>query len=148
MRWSLLLIAACLLACREPAPVPIVWGEDVCEHCHMTITDPRFAAELLTRTGKVMRFDDIGCLAEFSMGDRVTEDQVHSRWVMNYLHPEEFLSVEDAIFLHSDSLRTPMNHGLLAVRPSPAADSLREALGGRLMTWPEVLRLVAAGSRS
>ncbi len=148
MRWGLLATAACLLACREPAPVPIVWGEDACEHCHMTITDPRFAAELLTRTGKVMRFDDIGCLAEFSMGDRVTEDQVHSRWVMDYLHPEEFLSVEDAIFLHSDSLRTPMNHGVLAVRPGPAADSLRQVLGGKLLTWPEVLQVVAAGRRT
>lgn len=145
---GLLVITACLAACGPPAPVPIVWGDDVCDHCHMTITDPRFAAELLSRTGKAWRFDDIGCLAEFSLGDRLAEDQVHSRWVMDYLDPREFLSVDEAVFLHSDSLRTPMNHGLLALRPGPAADSLRQALGGRLLTWPEVLRLVAAGSRS
>ena len=29
-------------------PRPIALGEEVCRHCHMTIADPRFAAELVT----------------------------------------------------------------------------------------------------
>ena len=53
----------------------------------MTIADPRYAAELVTRTGKVLVFDDIGCLAAFLASGEVAPAAVHSTWAHDYVSP-------------------------------------------------------------
>lgn len=127
------------LACGEPRPGAFTWGSDACEHCHMTLADPRFAAQLVTTRHRVHRFDDPGCLANFLLQEQVPADLVHSLWVNDFLAPERLLRVEDAVFLRSDRLRTPMDSRIAALVPGPPADSLRAALAGELLTWEQVL---------
>lgn len=43
-------------------PRPIAWGEEACAHCRMLISDPRYAAQIVTRDGAAASFDDPGCL--------------------------------------------------------------------------------------
>lgn len=106
----------------------------------MTAVQPNYAAELVLTTGKVQVFDDPGCLAAFVREGSVETNRIHSLWVADYLDPAgAMLTVEDAVFLRSPALRTPMNHGVAALRPGPAADSLRTALGGTLVAWNDVL---------
>lgn len=132
------LLGAAALACGTPGPVPIAFGEAACDHCHMTVVDRRFAAELVTRTGKVYAFDDAGCLATFTVNGPVGPDQVHSAWVTDFRQPGALIPAQDAIFLRTDSIRTPMSSNLLAV-PRTAGDSLQAALGGTLLDWAQVL---------
>jgi copper chaperone NosL len=136
-----LTLALLLAGCGEPGPVPIAFGERECDYCHMTAVQPGYAAELVLRTGKVYVFDDPGCLAAFVRDGTVEAGAVHSMWVNDFLAPETPpLRVEEAVFLKSDSLRTPMNHGFAAMRRGPRADSLRAALGGTLVRWEDVVR--------
>lgn len=132
------LLGAAALACGTPGPTPIAFGEAACDHCHMTIVDQRFAAELVTRTGKVYVFDDAGCLATFAVTGPVGPEQVHSVWVTDFRLPGTLMPAQDAIFLRTDSIRTPMSSNLLAV-PRTAGDSLQAALGGTLLDWAQVL---------
>ncbi len=104
----------------------------------MSIADPRFAAELVTRTGKVFYFDDAGCLAAFAVGGTVTPDRVHSAWVTDFRAPGTLIPAQDAAYLRTDRVQTPMGSNLLAV-PRAAADSLQAALGGTLLDWAQVL---------
>jgi len=108
----------------------------------MTLADPRFAAELVLQTGKALPFDDVGCLAAYLATGGARADAVHSLWFSDYLAPGELLPMAEVVFLRSDSLRTPMDYGVVALRPGPAADSLRERLGGTLVAWEEILRRV------
>lgn len=136
-----LTLALLLAACGEPGPVPIAWGERECDYCHMTVVQPGYAAQLVLRTGKAHIFDDPGCLAAFVREGTVAPESIHSLWVNDFLSPDAPpLRVEEAVFLRSDSLRTPMNHGVAALRPGPGADSLANALGGRLVRWHDVVR--------
>ncbi len=132
--WSAL-AAAALLGCARPAPRAIAYGEEPCRHCHMTIADPRFAAELVMTTGKVYVFDDVGCLTAFVEEGRVPPSQVQGLWVYDYLQPDSLLDARQAVYLRVDSLATPMASHLVAVRAGSAADSLRARLGGTLLTW-------------
>ena len=132
------LLGAAVLACTAPGPVPIVLGERDCDHCHMTIADARFAAELVTRTGKVYFFDDAGCLATFTVNGTVPPEQVQSAWVSDFRHPGTLIPAQDAIFLRTDAVRSPMASNLVAV-PRSAGDSLRAALGGTLLDWAQIL---------
>lgn len=116
-----------------------MYGTDQCAHCHMTIADPRYAAELVTRTGKVLVFDDIGCLATFLASGAMAPAAVHSAWAHDYVAPGEWARTGDLSFVHSDSFHTPMGSGLVALASREDADSLRAAVGGERLDWAQVL---------
>lgn len=105
----------------------------------MTVTDPRYSAELVTRTGKVLVFDDIGCLATFLASGELAPAGVHSAWAHDYVAPGEWARTSDLSFVHSDSFHTPMGSGLVALARVGDADSLGAAVGGELLDWAQVL---------
>jgi len=127
-------------ACAAPAPRAIAYGTDECAHCHMTITDPRLAAQLVTRTGKAYVFDDPGCLADFLAAGVVDQSAVHSVWVADYsTDAGHLLPAEEAWLVRSDRIRTPMDNRVAAVPTAGAAESLQAELGGEIVRWAEVV---------
>lgn len=127
-------------ACTVPGPRPVVLGSEACAHCHMTVADDRFIAQLVTGTGKVLIYDDPGCLATALRDGVVAGDQVRSLWVTNYLAPATLLPVAEAWFVQSDAVHTPMASGLVAVPSKTQADSLAAALKGDVLRWDAVRR--------
>ena len=70
LHWLLVLaLTGALSGMRAHAAPGHRLGPRTCRHCHMTLADPRFAAESLTRTGKAIVFDDVGCLATWLAGE-------------------------------------------------------------------------------
>lgn len=139
---TLLLAAA---ACATPGPRPLAFGAEQCTHCHMTLAEPRHAGQLVTATGKVLPFDDVGCLATYVATGGIAADAIHSVWFHDFTQPDSLLDGRGAVFLQHDSIRTPMDYGIVALRRGPAADSLAAATGGRLLSWNEVLERVRIG---
>lgn len=134
-------------ACAAPAPRAIAYDTDECAHCHMTIADPRLAAELVTGTGKTYVFDDPGCLADFLAAGRVDASAIHSLWIADYTSPDgRLLPADQAWLVRSDAIRTPMDHGLAATPTAAAAESLRGARGGEVVRWAEVTATAGAES--
>ncbi|MBK8005601.1 MAG: nitrous oxide reductase accessory protein NosL [Gemmatimonadetes bacterium] len=133
------LLTLALAACAAGGPRPIGYGAEPCEHCHMTISDPRFAAEARTEGGRLLVFDDVGCLAAWLQGAPGARG-----WVVSYVDQASWLPADSAVYLRTDTLRTPMASGLVALRPGAEADSVRAALGGTLLTWGEVLSAAPA----
>lgn len=128
-----------LAACAEPAPRPIVLDGDACAHCHMIVADERYGGELVMETGRVLVFDDAGCLAAWVREGREGTERVHSLWVVDFLRPGTLIPAEEATYLRSDSLRTPMSFDLVAVAPGPPADSLARRLSATPVSWAELL---------
>lgn len=136
---GLVLVAA---ACGTSQPRPLAYGTEVCAHCHMTLADPRFSAELLLDTGKAIPFDDPGCLAAFVGGPDASAVRIRSLWVSDFVPPHALMDVRAAVFLRSDAIRSPMDYHLAALRPGAEADSVRAALGGELLSWDDAARSV------
>jgi copper chaperone NosL len=136
---AVLLAAA---ACTTPGPRPLAFGAESCTHCHMTLADSRYAGQLVTTTGKVLPFDDVGCLATFVATGGIAGEDIHSVWFHDFAQPDSLLDGRAAVFLQHDSIRTPMDYGIVALRRGAAADSLAAATGGRLLTWDQVLERV------
>lgn len=139
-RMRTLAVAMLLLAhgCTVPGPRPVVLGSEACRHCHMTVTDNRFVAQLVTTTGKVLIYDDPGCLATALRDGAVEGDRVRSLWVTNYLEPATLLDANAAWFIQSDAVHTPMASGLAAVSSKAQADSLAAVLNGTVLRWDAV----------
>ena len=110
----------------------------------MMIMDARFSAELVTRTGKVYKFDAIECLAAYTLEKKVPAEAVHSLWVSPFDQPAAFIPAHTAIFLHSSSLGSPMGMSLSSYQSKSDAEVSQQRHAGDLLSWGEVVRLVAS----
>jgi len=138
VRAALLPALALLLAGCEPGPVEIRYGEDECAACRMRITDPRFASQLVMRTGKAYTFDAIECLIGFTEREGLAEEAIHSRWVADFAHPGRLIDVRSARWLHTPRVRSPMGLGVLAFSSEDELAQARAAFGGDELRWAEL----------
>lgn len=138
-RWLVALAAVAASACAQPGPGAIRYDVDGCDHCRMTIADPAFAAQLVTRTGVVFRFDDPSCLVAFIAARRIAPADVHSVWANDHAHPDRLVRAEEAFFVVSDGIRAPMNGGTAAFATSSDAHALRASVGGELRRWADIV---------
>lgn len=129
--------SAALLACGRPAPRPIVLNEDACAYCRMTISDPRFGGEVVTRTGRVETFDSLECMASWVR--RADSSAIAGIYAIDLDRPGTFVDVQDAGFLRGLSIRGPMGHALAAFASPAAAEQRVRALGGTVVTWTDIL---------
>ncbi len=114
--------ALCLLAgCtpKETRPVDI-FPEDMCAYCKMAVSDQRVASEIITVSGEVFKFDDLGCLESYEGAHRDVE--IAAAFVKEY-DTKAWLRWQDAVIVET-GLFTPMGSGKIAVRDSSRANSL------------------------
>lgn len=137
--WSLILIGFLMLSCQSSAqldrPPDIRYGEDACDKCRMIISEARFAAAYVTRQGEVRRFDDIGDMMQYY---REHAEEVAVFWVHDF-ETEEWLRADQAFFVISAGIHTPMGHGIIAVSEKGRADQVAITAQGKVLTWSELL---------
>lgn len=116
-------------------PVPMVHGRDACAGCRMHLDRPGFAAQRHDG-GRVAFYDDIGCLVSALAAGGAREPV----WVEVH-ESGELMPLSEAHLVRSESMKTPMGSGIVALRDRAAAGSLAARIRGEIVT---VERLVAA----
>ncbi|MDI1356149.1 MAG: nitrous oxide reductase accessory protein NosL [bacterium] len=96
-----------LCACSNPAPQPISINKDACDNCKMTISDPRFACELVTNKGRAYKFDDVACLIGFKNNNK-DMTQKATYYVNEYLYPNALTAYDKLTFVEGDQVGSPM----------------------------------------
>jgi copper chaperone NosL len=134
-----LLIMFNIVACQS-GPEPIAYGEDNCANCMMTISDPKYGAELVSDKEKVFKFDSIECLADYST--KVDVKTIKSMWVTDFESKGNFLNAHDAQFLRSDNLKSPMGLNLSAHKNHEKINSVKTEFGGDVLSWNELVNYV------
>ena len=129
-----------LEACAADGPRAIAYGRDQCAFCRMVVSEPRFAAALVSAKGRTFVFDSIECLAGYCLQSEATlgAEPARSLWVTDSERPGTLIRAERARFLREDGPSSPMGKGLLALS---SADS-QVASRSRVVTWTEVLALM------
>jgi len=135
---SVVMIWLGLSACST-GPREIQYGSDSCAHCLMTITDPRFATQLITEKGKIHLFDSLECLAAYEDDSVFPNAQ---RFVSDFEHQGNFVPLEKATILKGGRLRSPMGLNLAAFSASVEPTELAERYGADLLTWGNVTKMV------
>ncbi len=141
-RGGVLAVATALVvACGgDPSlePPKIHFGEDLCAHCGMIVSEERFATATIVerseRTREIRIYDDIGCmLAAGSPRD--------GRIAARFVHDHESLSwiaAETAFYVRGAELRTPMLSGLAAWADRKQAESGAKRYSGSVIGFDEL----------
>ena len=104
----------------------------------MTIVDPKFGGEIITKKGKVYKFDDMVCMIQFLKSGKVRENEIAKKLVINFQKPNDFIDVNKAFVLVSPELKTPMGGNAGAFISQHEAEKIKPTAPGDIINWNEM----------
>jgi copper chaperone NosL len=130
--------ALMIVGCQKSPVMPVnVESGDICYFCKSAIAEPEFAAEYLTTSGSVRKFDDIACL--IASAKVAGKENIRSFFVMDSLS-KTWIPAESALFVRSDKLRTPKSGGLIAFKEAAKAQDLAMRYQAELMKFAGLVK--------
>ena len=102
----------------------------------MTISDYRFAAELITPKGRVYKFDDLSCMSGYIQENR--EIQNSSFYIGDFKNAGTLLGVMDVHFVQSDEFKSPMGGNTAAFKQVQEAEKMAQLYRTVVKNWKQV----------
>lgn len=134
---SILILALITLSCSVE-PEAIKYGTDACHTCKMTLMDKKFGAELVTEKGKIYKFDDVNCMMKY-YNESQDPSQFKYKLVVDFSQPEKLIPANDAFYLKSADIKSPMASQIAAFEKKENLDALQKELNGIYMVWGELV---------
>ena len=128
-------LANCQSAPLEPVAIE---ANDMCAFCRMSISEKRYAAELIDQDGEVSKFDDIGCMTNFRK-QKKNDGSIRATWVMDY-ERREWLKAEDAFYVRSSEFKTPMSGNIAAFKVESNAQAAAAKYQGAMLSFTELAK--------
>lgn len=122
-----------LLGCAPDGPEPIKLNTDACEHCKMTISNGQFAGEMITKKGRVYKFDDMFCVRDYR--EAHPEVEIKATYIHYFLGNNELIPAESAFYVKSAEFRSPMNGNIAAFKNAEEAKEYQTKMNGELIQW-------------
>lgn len=128
-----------LTSCQKRAVEPVaIEANEMCSFCRMSISEKRYAAELIDSDGQAYKFDDIGCMANFIKQKR-NNASIQATFVMDF-DRREWLEAENASYVRSSEFKTPMNGGIVAFKDQSSAQAAATKYRGTMLPFAEVTK--------
>lgn len=109
----------------------------------MTVSDVRYGAEVVARTGRVYTFDSIECVASWIAASPPAARDARGIWVADYA-TGNLIPADSALYVKGGSLQSPMGRQLTAFAPAVGAAQLTSQYGGDVLRWPDVVTYMRA----
>ena len=122
------------------APQPIILGKDACSFCKMSIADQRFGGEIITKKGKVFKFDDMHCLLAFRKSNSVNSNDIQETYLVNFEDPHNFIRAPKAILLKSEELHSPMGGNIANFNDENKFKEAMQKFKGEQISWEALLK--------
>lgn len=126
--------AACGSSALSPAGLDT--RNDTCHSCRMTVSDARFAAQVVAPGEEPRFFDDIGCLASY-VGQHRTELDRAAAYVADH-RTKAWVPAVRAVFVRVPRVETPMGSHVLAHTDASSREADPEAAGGAPLAAAEL----------
>ncbi|MGZ5287633.1 MAG: nitrous oxide reductase accessory protein NosL, partial [Flavisolibacter sp.] len=136
-----LILAVGLFSCN-PKPENINYGKDQCTECKMTIMDARFGGEIVSKKGKIFKFDDAHCMAAFMERRGEELKNIHKTLLVDYQTKDHWLNVDTAVFVLSSKLKSPMGSNAAAFSSKKEAEKKAEELEGKITDWATLYNII------
>ncbi|WHX50696.1 nitrous oxide reductase accessory protein NosL [Paenibacillus woosongensis] len=109
---------------------------DVCAVCNMQVKDDAFATQIVTKDGKSLKFDDLGCMNTWKQENGT--DNIGMDYVRDY-NDKEWVEFSKATYVYDASIRTPMAYGIVSFKDKSAAEAFIKEQGvGQILTANEL----------
>ncbi len=105
----------------------------------MNIVDRQYAAEIVTKKGKVFKYDAIECMIRDIKNRHA--DEVALFLITDYAAPGKFVEAKTATFLISEKLQSPMGANLTGFEKLSDAEKIQREKLGTLYAWNAVKNL-------
>ncbi len=105
----------------------------------MMITDNRFASQIVTATGKAIKFDAIECMANYA-GDHKSKLKGATFWVINFEAPGTWIPLRDATIIRNPGIHSPMGASLLAFKSAGEAENHLNEYSGEYIQWDNLVK--------
>ncbi|MBX2921887.1 MAG: nitrous oxide reductase accessory protein NosL [Chitinophagaceae bacterium] len=128
------------VSCNSDHPEPINLYKDACESCKMSISDERFASELITKKGRIYKFDDLGCMLGYVA--TLGEANIKKYYVADYTNSNVLLDAATAWYVHNEALHSPMNGNTAAFPSKEAAVIAGEPYQAKPLGWNDLGNLL------
>lgn len=132
-----LVIFTMMTSCST-APEPLVFGKDPCYTCKMTLMDSKYGAEVVTKKGKVYKFDDVSCLINFYKSDYEPKDNIAHVLVIDFGNPEHLIDATSAYYAQAEQIRSPMASNVAAFHTTENLKKYNSGWQGKELTWNEL----------
>ena len=140
---SLLLLPIILLGACNTKPEPFQAGKDNCHFCKMGITDTRYGGELITKKGKIFKFDDLHCLALFLKNGGQESNNISKTLTVLFDQPNEFRETDKAWFIKDASFRSPMGSNTAGFSSAAIAEKMKAGKTTAIqLSWKELLEQI------
>lgn len=120
-------------------PKPINFGHDDCDYCKMTISDNRFGAEVISKQGRIFKFDDMHCVKGFLDDEILPKDNVHSVWLIDFKGSEKLIQAENSFLIQNEELRSPMGGNIATFETENELKEYQNAYSGTEIKWEDFL---------
>ncbi|MBB1149661.1 nitrous oxide reductase accessory protein NosL [Myroides sp. NP-2] len=117
---------------------PIEYGTDTCDFCKMGIVDAKHAAQLVTTKGKNYKFDAIECMLHYLADTAKPAKEYTHLLVADVLNPGTLIPAEQANFIVSKNIPSPMGAFLSATQTKEEADQLIDEFTGDHYTFTTI----------
>lgn len=121
-------------------PEPLKTGVDNCYFCKMTISDVRFGAELVTKKGKIYKFDDSKCIISYMQTKDVATDNIKNIYLTNYSGSHQLIDVNNAFLLKAEELRSPMGGNVAAFDNKDSLLTIQKRFSGNTVNWNDLIK--------
>lgn len=133
-----MIIAFFFISCSNE-PEQLYYGKDACHTCKMTLVDKKFGAEVVTAKGKIYKFDDMNCMINFINSGYLADEILEHQLVVDYTQPGKLIPAEQAFYLMSDEIRSPMASEVAAFENEKVMLKHKSKLKAIYMNWAELL---------
>lgn len=127
-----------LMVSCEVKPQEIVYGQDACHFCRMTIVDRQHAAQLVTIKGKAFKYDAIECMLNHL--NKWDQPEVKYYLVTDYTTPGQLVDATLSHYLISEAIPSPMGEFLTAFENREEREKIDKESNAKSLNWNELKR--------
>ena len=132
------LVALLLFSACSSQPQPINYGSDECALCKMGIIDQKFGAEIVTKKGKIFKFDSGECMVNFVRQGSVKESDVASYSIVDAMQPKKLIDATQAFYVHTENFPSPMGGNISAFETKEELQQFKQQYAGDEWNWEDV----------
>ncbi len=132
----MLLMAILIAACNSQKPVPISINIDNCDNCKMSITDAKFACEVISLKGRVYKFDDIKCMQNFMKEN--SANKFSAVIVSDFNNHLQLFNANNGFFLKSENIKSPMGGNIAAFISRDIAIEYSKKMNTNVVNWNQL----------